>query len=183
MRIADIPFNMKIEIDSGLKERPEDLDEMTKGIDFILDKLEKEERPPIKASLHSLAGKYLRIINRLDESEEQIIHAFEAFRDLELHVPAVIAKFRLGLTYLYQEKYTRAEDFLKKVLEICLKSKDEHLVRLLDHVYFTLGLCKLWQGLKEDASSHFNECLELRVVKGDMGLMEICQKAITASST
>jgi tetratricopeptide (TPR) repeat protein len=182
MRIADIPFNMKIEIDASFKERPEDLDEMSKGIDYIFDKLSGETKPAVKASLHSLAGKYLRIINRLEESEEQIIHAFEAFRELELHVPAVIAKFRLGLTFLYQEKYTRSDDFLKKVLEICLKSKDEHLVRLLDHVYFTMGLSKLWQGQKEDAGALFNECLELRIVKGDMALIELCQKAISSTS-
>jgi len=181
MRIADIPFNMTIEIDKDFKERPEDLDEMKKGIDHILEALSSEENRAKKAALHSLAGKYLRIVNRLEESEDQIVHAFETFRELDLNVPAVIAKFRLGLTYLYQGNYTKSDNFLKKVLEICSRSKDEHLVRLLDHVYFTLGLSKMWQKSSEEANPFFNECLELRLLKGDLGLIEICEKAIVAN--
>ncbi|OIQ20739.1 MAG: hypothetical protein BM556_02010 [Bacteriovorax sp. MedPE-SWde] len=178
MRISDIPFNMEILVDGSLKERPGDFDEMRKGIDFILAKVDQEESRAVRASLHSLSGKYLRIVNQLDDSEGQLIHAFEDFRELELFVPAVIAKFRLGLTYLYQERFSKADDFLNKALESSLKSKDKHLIKLIDHVYFALGLSKLWQKNAEEAEKLFSECLELRIVKGDLALISICEKAL-----
>ncbi|EQC52598.1 tetratricopeptide repeat protein [Bacteriovorax sp. DB6_IX] len=181
MKVAEIPFNMSIIIDSSFKEVPEDYDEMLKGINFLFEKIDNESHEAKKAALHSLVGKYLRVVNKLEESEQQLGHAFEGFKAQGLKVPGVIAKFRLGLTYLYQEKYTRADDFLSKVLEICLRVNDEHLVKLCDHIYFTMGLSKMWQKNYTDADRLFNECLELRIVKGDIELIELTKKVIMAN--
>lgn len=182
MKLSEIPFNMDSIYDESFIERPANIDEMKKGVDFILSKITDDEDEATRAAYHSLAGHFLRVLNKLDDSEGHLINAFDIYKLNKMAAPAFMAKYRLIHVYLYQRRFSKVDDEVKKCLEIIKKSSDSSIKSLKANILFLYGQSKMWQKEISEASRYFNLALENYVVKGEVTMINLCQKALVKCS-
>lgn len=178
MKITDIPFNMKYSMLDNLKEEADDIGEMNKGILFILEKANEQSHQVDRASLLSLAGTYQRITWQLEESEKSLKEAYQIFKDNRVLLSLVVSTLRLGSVYHWMGKYAKAEKLITQALDICSKSSAEDVRYYLSFAYQQLGKCKYDQHLYNEAEKYFLKSLDLRILLGDMDLIESTRQAL-----
>ncbi|OUR96559.1 hypothetical protein A9Q84_09425 [Halobacteriovorax marinus] len=179
MKVSDIPFNMEVEIQEDLREAPKSYDGMEKGVGFLKDEMNKTTDELNLASIYSLIGNYSRILLKLADSEKFLNFSLEIYEKHELKIEAFAVKIQLATTYLWNEQFTKADKFFLSAIKLCEKSQNEKIKDYLDFVIQHYGKSKFEQKCYHEANVLFVRAMELRVVKGNLELMESSQKALT----
>ena len=183
MKLVDIPFNMKTSFNESLREVPEDFEQFREGIEWLKNKIEETELESVERGVMlSLCGGFSRIVMDLDDSLEQLKEALRIFQTQSKTVPEFVCQIRLAHTYQYKEDFATAESLFQKLLQE-LRTNPRHACSdYLDYVFQHYGKCLLEMGHLEKAETLFLKALELRLVKGDLELIESTQKALQSIS-
>ena len=170
----DIPYNMEHEYNELLHEVPKESMEMEKGVAFILDKINEAENDNDSAHLHSNVGVYLRILNRLDESEKYLKEAIRLFKAADKLAPRIQADIRLASTKHWQKHFFDAEKIFNDCLKYIEKHKEQAIMQALeDYCLYFKGKMRFEQGQLDGALEVFSKCHELRLIRGDQHLMDM----------
>jgi phosphate uptake regulator len=178
MKTSDIPFNMASKFNEQLLEIPESLDEMEKGVEFILNKLEDESDEMQKALLHSLAGHYLRILNKLEEANQHLTLAIEFFKEHKKLDAMLVSILRRAISNTYQRKFTSADRSFNSLLTAIANEESVRFKEYEDQIYFFYAISKLRQKQNSTASDYFNKSLEIRLCGADMKLVGLSKHGI-----
>jgi tetratricopeptide (TPR) repeat protein len=172
MNIGEIPFNMKVNFDEYLREVPEEIDEMKKGIKYLFYCLNTDESP----SLHGLIGVYSRIVGLLDDAEKHIKQALSLYQNEQKVSGILTNKIRLAHVYQWKEEFNRADSLYEEVIEDI--SDNQHCLHLLDFVYQHYGKSKFDQKDYIKALELFEKAFEIRVEKDNQELIKSTEHAI-----
>ena len=182
MNLSDIPFNMTTSFNSSFHEQPNDIDEMRKGIDFLLQKVTESDSERETAILNIFIGHYMRIMSRQEDSLKHFKKAYSYFHEIDDKVHEIDLMYRIAIVHYYGNDFSICDDMLMKVISFMEKYPNRNNEKILHNVYFYLGLSKRAQGIRDLAEMYFSKCLEQRIVKGDIELIEQCQEAIMSLS-
>ncbi len=182
MRVSDIPYNMKTSFNFSFHEEPMDMDEMRKGVDYLLSEVENEQDTSKKAILQKYLGHYLRVLNDHENALGYLKDSYKYYQSIDDKIMSIDLMYRIGVTYYYKESYAKAEDMLQLAKYLISKHPSEHHDIFEHNLYFYLGLTLKAQGRKSGAATYFTESLERRVVKGDLDLIKMCQEALVSVS-
>ncbi len=178
MKVSDVPFNMKTNFNSAFHEQPVDIDEMIKGVDFLLSKIELENDQLSLTVLHTLTGHFLRVLSRSDEALKHFKIAYKFHHDADDKVREIDLMYRMAVVHYYDSDYNKCDNLFLKVLDLSSKYPHQSYEKFLHNVYFYLGLSKKSQGSRSMAEGYFSKCLEARIVRGNIELINQCQELI-----
>lgn len=179
MKTSEIPFNVNITYDENLNEVPKDFKDLKRGVDFLKVQFSKlDQESPQAAVMLGQIGSYLRILNDFDESRQTFTHALSILSKHKLpHIKMAII-LRMALIDLSEKKYSPAN----KIFEDSLKELDHHnsekFEKLRDFALFHLGRSKFFEGSYSEAKRLITESLELRLIKGDLEMIEHTKNAL-----
>ena len=178
MKVSDIPFNMQTNFNSAYHEQPVDIDEMIKGVDFLISKIESERDQLSLAILHTLAGHFLRVLSRSQDAFKHFKIAYKFYHDADDKIREIDLIYRMAVVHYYENEYSKCDNLFLKVLDLSSKYPHHSYDKFLHNVYFYLGLSKKSQGSQSMADGYFSKCLEARIVKGNIALINQCQELI-----
>ncbi len=171
-----IPFNMNFHIDRNLREQPEDLEDMKRGIRFWRDQLETTEPLSLKALLNGRIGVFSRIVKDLDESERRLRSAIEQHDILQDHKQIFVNQLRLAHTYQWKKEFTKANQMFN---ELMMKLHKNPLYQdYKDFLYQHYAKCKFDEGKYDAAYSLFQVALRVRIDKGNYQLIRSTETCI-----
>lgn len=171
-----IPFNMNFHIDRNLREQPEDLEDMKRGIRFWRDQLETTEPISLKALLNGRIGVFSRIVKDLDESERRLRSAIDQHDILQDHKQIFVNQLRLAHTYQWKKEFTKANQMFN---ELMMKLHKNPLYQdYKDFLYQHYAKCKFDEGKYDAAYSLFQVALRVRIDKGNYHLIRSTEACI-----
>lgn len=179
IELKDVPFNMNYTILDNLRDEPIDFAEMQKGILFLIKDLETIDSPVEKAIAQSRIGVFQRMCWQLDKAETSLKEAFEILRE-NRYMPGVVnTGIRLAHVYHWKEEYGKAEELFTRCLDICRKSNDNNVKKYESFCLQHLGKCRFDQAMFNDALNFFLGALDLRLLEGNLDLINSTRHAIT----
>jgi tetratricopeptide (TPR) repeat protein len=179
MKKDEIPFNMNFTYGNDLREVPDDPEQMRKGVDYLKEKLEEEQDGgAAEAALRSQLAGYCRIMGDLELAKEHYQKAKDILKEAgkEQHIFAI--QLRMAIVYQWDGRFKNADEIYSKSIEKSRRSSDKTIQKYLDFALQHYGKSKFEQGQFDSALDCFMEALELRLIKGDLTLIESTQKAI-----
>lgn len=179
MKSSEIPFNMKIHYDEQLNEQAINFEEMEKGVDFLKEKYESLPDKGAKGVvLLGQIGSYLRVLNQLPEAEKTFEKAQKIIKEHDLPHIAMAIDLRMALIHLAKKKYVPANKIFEDALKTIKESDDKKLTQLSDFALFHYARSKFAEGCLQEARDMVTRALELRLVKGDLEVIEHTQNVL-----
>jgi len=179
MKISEIPHCMEYEINEvNLREKAVDIEQMRKGIEFLLNKKENESNQIKKAIIGSLTAVYARLVGEYDTSIKLLNECIVVFTSNGNAARALASKVRLATTLLWNEKFASADKIYKECHLEIKQSAEPSLKSQEDSVLYYLGKCKFEQKQYGLAVDLLVKALELRIIKGDIELIQSTEKSI-----
>ena len=177
IHIKDIPHNMEYFIDENLKEVPQDETEIKQGVHFLLNEIDKVANNDSKKLIHlyKLVGGFYRIVGMLVDSENYLNKALEIAQKENEKLLEISIQLRIASTLLEKKKYSAADKIFRKVLNF--KNNDVQ-DKFRDYALQHLGKSLFDQERFKEALDLFLEAHEIRLIKGELHLIEASQFAI-----
>jgi len=169
---------MDYQINEQLREEAVDFRAMTEGIEHLKDELEDTTDPLKRASILSLLGVFNRITEDYIGSVECLQEAYDIFKNEKKFLAAFVARLRLGVTLQWKKDFIKSEKIFLNCIEIARNSDDPALAGYEDFAIQHIAKCKFDQGFYNEALEYFTEAMELRIVKGDLELIKVTERAI-----
>lgn len=176
-------FNINTEFDINFVERPQNVDEMKKYLEFKSKQLEDIYKDDQYSSgikiveLKLVIGLVNIYFNRQDKAEEFLLAAHEEAKVDKLSMQLFESKMYLGFLYYYQSRFYKCDEFLQKCSVVANKSSS--LKKFLPKIYLYLSLNKKAQKETSKQSSFaqlgINSCIE----NGNLILLEVCKNLLT----
>ncbi|PIK16711.1 tetratricopeptide repeat protein [Halobacteriovorax sp. JY17] len=179
MDISEIPFNMNIEIADDLREVPVDTDQMHRGINFLKEAASEESEELIKAKIFSHIGFYSRIVFELNQSHDFYEQSIALYEKHKKKLSAFSVKIRLAVTYQWMGKFAKADSFFHHALEVCRSSNEKKVQKFEVTILEYYGKCKFEQHSISKAEELLTDALEIRIISGDLELINQAQHALT----
>lgn len=186
MKASDIPYNMEYEIsDEDLREFPVDADQMQKGVELLKSKLGQQGLSELEsAALMSQIGVYSRIVGDLDTSENMLINTLHIYQDQNKQTHVLHTQLRLATTLQWKGNFTKAEKYYNDITKRILAGGERSsLHKFLDFAYQHHGKCLFEKSMYKDALEKFMQAMELRVIKGDLNLIQSTEHALKVVRT
>lgn len=189
MNIADLEFNMEYTVASDLREVPSDIDQMRKGISFLINAAIEESEDLVIAKIYSHIGFYSRLVLHLDQSQSYYEQAYALFEKHKKKLSCFSIKIQLAATYQWMGKYSKADSFYNSALQICRESKEKKINNFEAIILEYYAKSKFEQRCVTLAKEMFSDALDLSIAKGDIdqinkskNLLTIVSKLETISS-
>jgi len=180
------PYNMETEIDKvTLRDKAVDSIQMDKGLKFILGKLESIEDQKLKAKVLGEAGVYARILNKYDISQKLLEQSISLYETQLLNMNALVIQIRLTTLFYWQGKFDASVSSFTKIIHLIKGMNNVKANPLLAFAFQHFGKCRFEQKRYSEAMTLFSEAHQLRLIDGDLDLinstqfaMEVTQKKI-----
>lgn len=139
MQVSEIPHDMSFTLDEVLRERPNNRESMSQGLEYIKEFLSKETDPLKRAQLLSLSGIYSRILLELVQSEKALEDAIDIYKANGKKVQGLGAKMRLAVTYTWKKEFGKSDHIFLGTIEKLKATKEAALLKHLDYAYLHYG--------------------------------------------
>ena len=133
---------------------------------------------PLRASLLAQIGSHYRCLEKLEESENCLRKALEVFNSLKRIDAQIVTSIRLALTLHSKKKWTESEELYLNCIKKIESSQDSKVSSLLDFAYYNYARFLFEQKRYKTSLDFFIKALELRLIKGDIELINNTQIAI-----
>jgi tetratricopeptide (TPR) repeat protein len=179
--MSKIPHNMNFAIGDDLREVPLDAVQMQKGLAWLENELLQERKSVSvkQAALLSQIGVYARILGDLDLAEKSFNDAIEVLEAQKRPDLILGVKLRLAIVYQFKGSYTKADNFYMNAIKVIRSSTDEKISKYLDFALQHLAKSRFEQKFYQESLNYFLEALEIRLIKGDIELIQSTEKAIS----
>lgn len=177
----NISFNMNfIEDKVTLKESPVDYDEMKKGVEQMISKLDNfSEKNLERAEVCFKIGIFSRLVDMLEESVQFLTESAEIMKNEGKESLYVASRLRLAVTLHWKNNFIESDKiFFNAIEKLSKKERDEKALRHLDFAYYHLAKSKFDRGFYQDAQKYFVKAMDLRIERGDISYIESVKHAI-----
>jgi len=161
---------MNYSFGEDLKEKPEDIIQFKKGIEFWKDELLNINNLKEKAICNSKIGVHLRIVGELTASLIQLGKAKKIFETLPLLSYTIINEIRIAQTFQFLKRFSKATKLYEEIEKI-IEANDQ-FSNLLHLVYQHKGKNYFDQRQFKIAKVHFEKALSIRNKMKDKSLVE-----------
>ncbi len=168
MDITDLEFNMDYTISSDLREVPVDVDQMHKGVSFLMNRALEASDDLLRAKIYSHIGFYSRLILDLEQSHNYYEQAHALFEKNKKKLSCFSVKIQLAVTYLWMGKFSKADSFFNNALKICRDSKEEQIRKFESKILECYAKSKFEQNCVSLAKEMLSDALDLSIAKGDI---------------
>lgn len=169
---------MNFSEDDQFNDAPENLEDMKKGINFLIDELDIEKDPIKKASIQSLLGVYNRLIESNEEAVFYLEKAAEQYIAAEKMALCMLTQIRLARAYFRSNQISKSEKTLNDCLKEALVSKNKNIKSLVDKIYINLGKMKFVQKQYSSSLELFLKAMDVSLSNGDLDKIENAKKII-----
>ncbi len=174
---SEIPFDVSCRFDGNLRDIPNSPHEMQKAIDWLQQKLMMAPHgSQTYGKTLSSIGVFLRILEKLGDSEIVLKEAVRVFKRLGDTLNQTVAEIRLANTIHWLRRYDEADEMFRQLIE--RTQGDPTLHGYLDFAHQHAGKCKMDQGHFDAAIFHFERALEIRGARGAFDLISSTQLAL-----
>ncbi len=167
----DIPFNMDCSYDQNLRELPLDPQEMQKGLEFCLEKLDTEQAVAdelYRASILSLIGVYQRILGKFDLAENALKEAISFFHIHNASMQEILVEARLATNLQWKGNHIKARSMIERLLLKVQKNKKLKKGPLYDILLIHLAKCKFDQREYKGCIDLLTDAMDIRVERGEI---------------
>lgn len=172
-------FDMTHSYDENLRPYPNSSDSMRKGVEDLIVKINLEESDIKKSLMKSKVGVYLCTLKDFNESEKYLSVAIEELENQKQEASALVAKIRLATTFHYNNTFGKCDKLLNLCLTQTQSSDDSKINCYKDFVLQHLGKSKMDQKHFGEAEELLLNALDLRILKGDIDLIESTKSALS----
>lgn len=179
--MSKIPFNMKYSIGDDLREVPDDAVQMQKGLLWLQENFSKmeDQKSPKAAATLSRIGTFARMLGDLEVAESSFQDSLVILEEKGRSDQALAVKLRLAIVHQFKGDYAKADNFYVNAIKVMKNSKDERINRFLDFALQHLAKSRFEQKFYREALDYSLEALEIRLIKGDMDLIQSTEQVIS----
>lgn len=179
MKISEIPFNMNLTVDElYFSEKADDVNELKQGVSFLIEKLNETKNPEDRASISFMIGVFAKFNNDYDLSLTHLEKSLDYASAMKVIKLELLTLFRIGLTHYYSKKYSHADIFFNKSLNLIKKHRELDDTNNKDKVIINYGRSKFKQKQYKAALNFFINSMDLRVKNGQISEITEIEKLI-----
>lgn len=178
MKLSDIPFNVGFHFDEHLREVPDDPDEMSKAISFLLRARKRGEDIELM-QIDGWLSVFCRILGDLDQARAFANEAVTIADDLGDDLASVQNRIRLANVLQWEGEFALADAHYESLVMQC-RSQDGAR-RYLDFALQHYGKSLYDQERYREAADLFRQALEIRLAAGNEGLIASSRLALATA--
>lgn len=174
----NVPYDMTTQFNKDLRDIPNNIEDMKKGIAFLKEKSEQASDELSQAKLYNLIAVYLRIVENYEESEVYFSKAHTIFTKLNETVLLEGVNLRLAILYQQMGDYNKSDSIFTRIIKEIEQKNNKSLEGYHDFVLQHYAKSLFDQKRYQKALDLLLRVHGMRILKGDVNLIQSTEYAL-----